>query len=157
MKNRHGLTHWAATVSATCGYLGYAPVAPGTLASATTCIIWYVAPPLAWPCSIGILMSIFVLGVLSSNRIVTLSSEHDPSYIVIDEVVGMGLALYGLPNNGKYILLAFVLFRAFDIIKPFPISWIEKNIPKGWGIMLDDVAAGIAARMVIYGLLSLSL
>ena len=88
-----------------------------------------------------------LLGVYSSNKLIA-DWGKDPSRIVIDEVVGMWIAMLFVPNNYIALLLAFVLFRFFDIVKPLFIKRLEK-INGGWGIMLDDVAAGIYANIIV--------
>ncbi len=73
--------------------------------------------------------------------------NKDPSQIVIDEVVGMAVALVGAPIELSLIIVAFLFFRFFDIWKPFPIKQIDRSFPGGWGIVLDDVAAGVMANL----------
>lgn len=85
----------------------------------------------------------FVKSQLHGDRNV----PHDPSIIVIDEIVGMLVALAFLPKTATVVVLTFVMFRLFDIVKPFPVRNLER-IPAGWGIMLDDVAAGVYANVV---------
>ena len=80
--------------------------------------------------------------------------DHDPSEVVIDEVVGMGISLFMLPHSPGLYLLAFILFRVFDILKPSFIYRIQ-NLSGGWGIMLDDVFAGIFTWIICQGLLTI--
>ena len=100
----------------------------------------------------------FALGLWASGTYALATNSNDPSSVVIDEVVGQWLALSFVPiltsnwHSWGWWLLAFVLFRVFDIIKPFPANWIEKHIPGGWGIMLDDLVAGVYAGLVSYGI-----
>lgn len=74
--------------------------------------------------------------------------NKDPSQIVIDEIVGMTVALLGISFKPALIIIAFLFFRFFDIWKPFPIKYIDRSFPGGWGIVLDDVAAGVMANVV---------
>jgi len=88
-----------------------------------------------------------LISVWISGRAELLLGDTDPSQIVIDEVVGMAVALAGAPFELSLIIVAFLFFRFFDIWKPFPIRYIDKSFPRGWGIVLDDVAAGIMANL----------
>ena len=152
---------------ATAAGLGYLPLAPGTWGSLAGVLIYsltqIVFPPTflpglrksfevafwsaAWS-AIPIAVGIAAVGVWSAQRVAQYSGEGDPQFVVIDEVSGQhlayGLALAGL--NWKYLLLGFILFRAFDIWKPFPARQAE-SLPGGWGIMADDWIAGIYAAI----------
>ena len=134
---------------------GYAPKAPGTAGS-------LLALPFGWGIAhfggqtwLGIATVIVTLiGVWVANAYMAQAGEHDPGPVVIDEVAGQWLAMLPLAAaiNWQIILIAFVLFRLFDIVKPWPISWADKNIKGGLGVMLDDVLAGAAAAAILYGL-----
>lgn len=93
-------------------------------------------------------MLTLVLGVPAATIAERESGRHDPGFIVIDEVAGQWTALLFSPLNWRYALLAFVLFRAIDIIKPFPARQLER-LPGGWGIVFDDVAAGLYALGIV--------
>jgi phosphatidylglycerophosphatase A len=92
--------------------------------------------------------ALFGLGVAAASRIERAAGRKDPSIVVIDEVVGMLVALWALPFQAGEALAAFLCFRLFDIVKPYPIRRLERQ-PGGWGIMLDDVLAGLYANAVI--------
>ena len=130
--------------------LGLIPLAPGTFGAlgglATGYLIkQYTNQPNVY---LIILIILFTLiGVYSSNKIIP-EWGKDPSRVVIDEVVGMWISMLLIPNNIIIMLVAFVLFRLFDIYKPFFIRKFEA-FPRGWGIMLDDVAAGIFANVAL--------
>ena len=97
----------------------------------------------------GAIIIIFLLiGIVVSNIIIDQSGDHDPSYIIIDELVGQWLALFLIPDGFFNIAISFILFRFFDIIKPWPIRLIEK-LPKGLGIMSDDLTAGLITLVLI--------
>jgi phosphatidylglycerophosphatase A len=126
----------------------------GTIAAAVTCICWYLAwngryPPLAL--SIFITVAVTLAGIWSSSVMERLWGK-DPSKVVIDEVAGMCVSLVWLPVNVKYLLAAFILFRFFDIVKPLYIRKTE-SFPAGWGIMMDDVLAGIYTNILLQGVL----
>jgi len=126
----------------------------GTIAAAVCCVCWYLAWRGAYPpllLSILITMVITVAGVWSSSVMERLWGK-DPSKVVIDEVAGMCVSLLLLPVNVKYLLAAFILFRFFDIVKPLYIRKTEA-FPRGWGIMLDDVLAGIYTNILLQGVL----
>ena len=127
----------------TCCYTGYLPLAPGTWASVLTCIILYLIPSFNHPAVIILLM---VFAVFAIER--TKGKEADPGYIVIDEMIGMLVATVGRDLTIWNIVKAFILFRAFDILKPYPIKKVER-LPGAYGIIADDVLAGIFANMVL--------
>jgi len=129
--------------------LGLIPLAPGTFGS-------LLGIPLQWlfrqfPIAVesGLLLIFVLIAVWISGRAESLLGHTDPSQVVIDEVAGMALALSGVPFRPLSIIVAFLLFRLFDIWKPFPVNYIERNLPRGWGIVMDDVAAGIIANLVL--------
>jgi len=126
---------------------GYSPVAPGTAGSLLAAVVIFLIAPMANWLLFLILLVLFFLGVYSSGQLEKELGE-DPSLVVIDEIVGMGISLLFAPADWRWFLLAFIFFRAFDILKPPPIKYLEK-INGGWGIMLDDVMAGIYALILV--------
>ncbi|MBX2914742.1 MAG: phosphatidylglycerophosphatase A [Cyclobacteriaceae bacterium] len=128
----------------------------GTWAALVWCVGWYALGVDGF--GVGALVTtllIFVVGVWSAN-VVEADWGKDSSKVVIDEVAGMAISLLFLPFALRYIAMAFVLFRFFDIVKPFYIKRAEK-FPGGWGVMIDDVIAGICANGVVQGALALKL
>jgi phosphatidylglycerophosphatase A len=122
----------------------------GTIAAAVCGLCWYLAwhgayPPV-WP-SVGITIAITFAGVWSSSMVEPIWGK-DPSKVVIDEVAGMGIGLLFLPVSVTYLLCAFILFRFFDIVKPLYIRKMEA-LPSGWGIMMDDVLAGLYTNILL--------
>jgi len=129
--------------------IGFFPVAPGTLASLITILIYkYVLYQLKWPFMLSLFLVIYLLGVAASSRYVSIFGKHDPGEVVIDEVLGQLVALFLLRPSWIMVLSAFFLFRFFDIIKPLFIKKAEK-FSKGWGIMLDDIVAGIYTSIIL--------
>lgn len=133
---------------ATCFGCGYWPWGPGTLAAAASLILplFLSWPPLTYAvlATAAMLPSIWASDVEAKN-----SGKKDPGHIVIDEVVGQWFSVAGATAlNGRSLLLAFVLFRLFDIWKPPPVRQFEK-LPGGVGIMADDVAAGILGALAL--------
>ncbi len=92
----------------------------------------------------------FIMGVFTSNQVIKDTGKDDPSEVVIDELAGQWLALIGLPHSIGFAIASFIIFRILDIAKPFPINQLEK-LPQGWGVMLDDIAAGL----ITFGLINL--
>jgi len=128
--------------------IGFFPTAPGTWASAFTLIIFWLLPEMSWAIELLLLVVIFLLGVKSSTRVEQVSERVDPGYIVIDEFIGMALVLITIPKSYVLYLFAFLLFRIFDIMKPMPVNQLQE-LPAGWGVMVDDVAAGIYALIIL--------
>ena len=136
--------------AATFFFLGKLPIAPGTWGSLGALILW-IFLPLSYSLQLIIIVLLFIVGVISSKKMALEMDDHDPSEVVIDEAVGMGIALFMLPHSIAMYTMAFILFRIFDILKPSFIYQIE-NLPGGWGIMLDDVCAGIFTWLICQGL-----
>ena len=139
--------------AATFFYLGKLPFAPGSWGSLGALALWLFLP-LSYAVHLAVILILFILGVYSSNKVAEDMDDHDPSEVVIDEAVGMGISLFMLPHSLGLYILAFILFRFFDIFKPSFIYRIQ-NLPGGWGIMLDDVLAGFFTLVVVTGLSSL--
>ncbi|MHB8095347.1 MAG: phosphatidylglycerophosphatase A family protein [Candidatus Aminicenantales bacterium] len=128
---------------------GFFPIAPGTAASFLTTLVylWWIHG-FAGPVQAGIIVILFFAGSLAATRYSRELDQTDPGRIVIDETCGQLIALFLCPPSWKAIAAGFILFRIFDIIKPYPINKLEK-FPRGWGIMADDVGAGLAAGIVL--------
>ena len=134
---------------ATCFKVGYLPLAPGTWGSVFAILLWWVLLKDLNTYIFGVVIIIFLLiGIVVSNIIIDQSGDHDPSHIIIDELVGQWSALFLLPEGFFNIAISFILFRFFDIIKPWPIRLIEK-LPKGLGVMSDDLTAGLITLVLI--------
>ena len=128
---------------------GYLPKAPGTWGSLVGVFIWLFMcklAPLPYFTIIGI---IFIIGVFAAGGAEKIVDRGDPGLVVIDEIVGQLIALALMPNHVLTAIFGFALFRLFDILKPFPVSWLDNHLHGGLGIMLDDVAAGIYALIVM--------
>lgn len=138
----------------TGGYCGYSPLVPGTVGSLVGLVIYLPLMTSSQGIRWLVVAVLFSIGVLAGNRIEDLWRIKDPKPVVIDEIVGMWLALLFVPHQFLFFIGAFVLFRLFDIVKPFPARQAE-SLPGGWGIMLDDVIAGAYAGILLYGLVIL--
>jgi len=135
------------TMIASVFYIGYLPVAPGTLGSLAGLALYYFI------CSNTITMSaviliVIVLGFMTAGKAEKVFGEKDPGEIIIDEFAGMLISLYRIPPTMGYVVAGFLLFRFFDIVKPRPISNLEK-LKGSLGIMSDDLVAGVYANMAL--------
>ncbi len=139
--------HRAALILASLGGVGYCPIVPATAGSAVTAVLYLLIPgePLV---QFGVLAVVTVLGIWSAGIAAASSGRTDPSHVVIDEAAGMLIACFLLPKTPHLLLAAFLLFRVFDIGKWFPMKQLER-LPGGWGIVADDLAAGLLARLCL--------
>jgi len=150
-ERRAGPAIWIATA----GGAGYFPIAPGTAGSlvGVAVVVGLGQLPLHRPAAIAVLaassVALFTLGVWAAGEAEKFFGRTDPGQVVVDEVVGQMLTFLLLPHaTWKWLVGGFLLFRAFDIVKPFPARQAER-IPRGWGIMLDDVVAGLYSLAVL--------
>jgi len=138
---------------ATVGYCGYSPVVPGTVGSAAGLLIyllvWWTQSPIV---EIGLIAVLFAAGIWAGTTAEHYFGGIDPGPIVIDEVVGMLITLAFIPVGWTGALAGFVLFRIFDIIKPFPARRFEA-LHGGLGVMADDAMAAVYANLSLRGLL----
>jgi len=134
---------------------GLVPKAPGTAGSLLAIPLYLLLAPLAPLAYLGMITGLLLLGVWVTGRCERDLGVHDHSGIVFDEIVGQLIALFLAPIHWLWLLIGFGLFRLFDIWKPWPIRWLNHRVPGGWGIMLDDVAAGTAAALCLQGMIYL--
>lgn len=134
---------------ATGAYSGYLPKAPGTWGSAAGVILWLALCRLPLTSYLAVVAVLFILGVASAGAAEKIVDRGDPGLVVIDEIVGQLIALTTVPLKPAPVILAFILFRIFDILKPFPVGWLDRHIHGGLGIMLDDVIAGLYALVIL--------
>jgi phosphatidylglycerophosphatase A len=128
----------------TCGFIGFLPFAPGTWGSLFAGLLVYVLPGV-----FGNVVFLLVLTALSLLCIKTVDYQgQDPGYIVIDEALGMWVTMVGHETSIANTLIGFLLFRFFDIVKPWPVRKLE-GLPRGYGIVADDVLAGIMANLLL--------
>ena len=141
---------------ATMGPCGYAPTAPGTFGSAAGLLLfWPVQAFGSLAVELAVLLAVTTIGVAAATRAESLTGRHDPGLIVIDETAGMLLTLAAVPVGLGGALAGFLAFRLFDIAKPFPARWAER-LPGGWGVMADDLVAGLYAQALLRVLLWLA-
>jgi phosphatidylglycerophosphatase A len=141
----------AALVATALG-AGYSPIAPGTAGSLVGLALFWPASGLAWPFQLAALAAVFLLGVRCSTAVAAQVGRKDPGLVVVDEVAGMWTTLLWVPFNPATVALAFVAFRAMDVLKPWPARQLEA-LPGGWGIMSDDLMAGVYANLLVQALL----
>lgn len=133
--------------------IGHLQPGSGTWAAAVTIAIWWAVSmwlPSTWliAASIAVSALVTVVGIPPSTVVARESGIKDPGFVVIDEVAGQMIALIAVPVNWKYMLAGFILFRSFDIVKPFPLRRLEA-LPGGTGIIMDDVGAGLYALALL--------
>ena len=141
---------------ATCGYLGYAPIAPGTFGSAAGLAVFF-AVRASGSISVELLtiVVLFAIGIWSGTIAEHYFGGIDPAPIVLDEVVGMLITLALLPVNVTGALVGFLVFRILDVVKPWPSARFEK-LPGGLGVMADDGMAAIYGNLVMRGLIAIA-
>ena len=128
---------------------GLSPKAPGTFGTLAAVPIYWLIQDLAWPIYGTWLIVTFALGIYWCDRSSKQLGVHDHGGIVWDEFVGYWITMFLAPKSWLWMLVGFVLFRFFDIIKPWPINWLDRKVDGGLGIMIDDVLAGIYAFIVL--------
>lgn len=127
--------------------MGYFPIAPGTAGTVLAAAIYWILRldlPLV---NAGFVVLFLAAGTLASTNM----EKHlgpDPPQVVVDEMVGFWVAMFALPRGGALLIAGFLLFRVFDIFKPFPVGKAER-LPAGWGIMADDVVSGIYTNLLL--------
>ena len=151
---------WATLVAMFFG-IGRMRPGPGSWGSAVTVLLWAalahaLAPWLRPPVAIALAALVTLVGIPAATQVARGSGIKDPQFVVIDEVAGQLVALIAVPLGWKSFLAGFILFRAFDIVKPPPVRQLEA-LPEGAGIVLDDVAAGLYALGVMHLLLHFGL
>jgi phosphatidylglycerophosphatase A len=141
---------------ATCGYLGYVPVAPGTFGSAAGLVVFYaVRSTGSTAVELGAIIVLFAIGIWSG----TVAEHHfggvDPAPVVLDEVVGMLITLALLPISATGAVVGFFVFRVLDVVKPWPSTRFER-LPGGLGVMADDGMAALYGNLAMRGLIAIT-
>ena len=135
---------------ATGCYVGYSPLIPGTTGTLVAIPIYFFLSRLSPLYYMAILLGSIYIAIWASDGAEVLLQSRDCRHIVIDEMVGFLVATFMVPPTLRNILLGFFLFRAFDIIKPFPIRALEEKVRGGYGVVLDDIVAGVYTNLVIH-------
>lgn len=134
-------------------HVGKIPLAPGTWGSLEALPLCYLLSKIDLKIALPVTVIFTVCAIWVSHGASALLRQKDPGRIVIDEAAGMTVALLGVPFNLFNAAAGFLLFRFFDILKPFPVRQVENRVPGGAGIVLDDVAAGVYANLALRGVL----
>jgi len=147
------LHHWLAY-----GFgAGLLPRAPGTAGTIAAIPLYLLMRPLPLLWYLGLLTLMFLIGIWVCDRTAHELGAHDPSAIVWDEVLGFLLAMTAAPPGWRWLLAGFILFRLFDIIKPWPIRVVDQRVQGGLGIMLDDLLAGAVTWLILRAMASVPL
>src|SRR6266700_1289882 len=152
---------WARLTATFLG-TGYMRPGPGSWGSAATVLVWWLIARYVLPGNLasgsqpyvcaGLALVALAVGIPAATLVARAAAKKDPQFVVIDETAGQLITLIGAPLTWQSLLVAFILFRAFDIVKPPPIRMLER-FPEGTGIVVDDVGAGLYALVVMQVLL----
>lgn len=139
----------AVLLVATGFFIGTVPVAPGTFGSLVGLPVCFLLSHLNFLQSVIFILGfiLFAIGIASAAE--KILKQKDPGQIVIDEIAGLMVTFAGLPFDLKTALAGFIIFRVFDILKPFPIRMLDKRVGGGYGVVLDDVLAGVYANLIL--------
>jgi phosphatidylglycerophosphatase A len=143
-----GVLASCATVLATGFGAGYSPIVPGTAGSAVGLLLFWPLHGAAVEWQVAATVAVFFAGTAASSRVADRVGLKDPGIVVVDEIVGMWVTLLLLPLTAVTAAAGFVLFRVMDVLKPWPARDLE-GLPRGWGIMADDVMAGVYANLLV--------
>ena len=133
-----------------CGLAPRAPGTAGTLGALPVgTAILYAG---GWPVLLAATAILFLIGLWAAAAYERHTGTHDSGAIVIDEAAGLWLALCAAGTHPAMLLAAFILFRGFDILKPWPVSWADRRLPGAWGVMVDDILAGAYAALCLAGM-----
>lgn len=135
---------------ATWGGSGYSPFASGTVGTLAAIPFYLWLARLSLPFYLLTLAAFFFLSCWISGKAEIIFQEKDSGKIVIDEVVGYLVTMTAIPFDWRYIVAGFFLFRLFDIVKPPPANWFDRKLKNGYGVVLDDVAAGVYAWLCLF-------
>ncbi len=137
--------------------VGYSPIAPGTLGTLVAIPIYYFLSNISSPIYEITLIGFFFFSVWISENAEKFFGQKDDQRIVIDEIMGFLVTMLWVPKTAILIIIGFFLFRFFDILKPFPTRRLEKKMKGGYGVVLDDVLAGVYANIILQIILVIKL
>lgn len=132
-----------------CGS-GLSPFAPGTFGTLAAIPVYLLMVQLSWPMYAWLVLVAFVVGVKLCDITGMRLGVHDYGGIVWDEFVGFWITMFMVPFSWQNVVIGFFVFRFFDIIKPYPIGWLDKRVSGGFGVMIDDVLAGVYGMLVMW-------
>ncbi len=134
---------------ATGGFLGFFPFAPGTVGSLAASVFLWVVPGIPLWAQIILIAVTLGVGVWACDKTCQILNKPDAQPIVIDEIVGILITMLGIPLTEYWLVCGFILFRILDVIKLPPANYFDEKVKNGWGVMLDDVAAGVYANVIL--------
>jgi phosphatidylglycerophosphatase A len=135
---------------ATGGFSGYFPIAPGTMGSLVgAAIVWGIRDT-SVVIQVILSVALLLIGVWASDKARQIFGQSDPSRVVIDEIVGMMITMIGIPVTPYWLFWGFLIFRILDIVKIPPASYFDTRVKSGWGVMMDDVWAGIYGNILLH-------
>ena len=134
---------------ATGCFVGNISFAPGTFGSMLGLPLCFLLAKIDWKATLFLTILFVLFSIRIAQAAANILNSEDPGCVVIDEIAGMTVTLIGLPFNMFNVVLGFTIFRAMDILKPYPIRRLEKKLTGGLGIVMDDVAAGICSNIVL--------
>ena len=129
--------------------VGYFPVAPGTAGALLGLVLVWICRPFSVFILIFMIFALLVIGIWSAGKTCQILKKKDASQVVIDEIVGMMVTMIGIPLTPYWLLVGFLIFRLFDIVKPSPAKYFDEKVSGGLGVMMDDVIAGIYGNIVL--------
>lgn len=140
---------------ATGGYIGFIPFAPGTFGSLPGILFFFLLSSLSLLTGFFLIIAFILLSIWIAGKGEESLQANDPGCIVIDEIAGMAVTFFAIPFSLFSVIIGFIVFRFFDILKPFPVGYLEKRFSGGLGVVMDDVAAGIMSNIVLQGVIAL--
>lgn len=131
-------------------YFGKSKIMPGTCGTLWGIPLAYALAQLPQMLSLGLIIVLVIFGIYLIDMYSSVKGKEDAPEIVIDEIVGFAVAMALVPQVPVYYILAFLVFRTLDIVKPYPISYLDQRLKGGFGVMLDDVVAGMITNLVLH-------
>jgi len=141
--------HFLALFTASGAGAGYFPVASGTVGSLVAVYILWLVRDLPLSFLIVLTLALLVIGVWAASKTCQILKKKDASQVVMDEIVGMMITMIGIPITPYWLVIGFFLFRLLDIVKPSPAKYFDEKVSGGWGVMMDDVVAGIYGNILL--------
>ena len=132
---------------------GLVPLMPGTAGTLVGIPLYLLFSRLAWPLWLLSITAFSFLAVFVADEAEKVFRQRDPSQVVIDEIAGFQFALFAVTPSVMHVIAGFLLFRFFDVAKPFPIRYLDRNMQGGVGVVADDVAAGVLAGILLHFLI----
>ncbi|NBX92731.1 MAG: phosphatidylglycerophosphatase A [Proteobacteria bacterium] len=142
-----------AVLIASGGLTGFFPAAPGTCGSVVGVGLIFLGKDLPLWALVFLVLALLVMGVWAAGEMCQIMKKKDASQVVIDEIVGMMITMVGLPVTPYWMIGGFLVFRLFDIVKPSPARYFDDKVAGGWGVMMDDVIAGIYGNILLHFIL----